>query len=147
MKQVSTVPKAINITLSSLPYFLETSWEWEGALEITEWGPRQYDIFRLPPIIIPKIKERGMQIWVDDIPPSSWLQWKFQKMDGYKISLDDFKDECMVERFINEIKKRHKPIILEWIDQENLISKARGWGINLGQGLIFEKNVKFANTY
>lgn len=126
----------MNLTLSFIPYFLETNWIWKGVLEIVEWGPRKHQIIKHLPYLLPLLSQRGIRVYVDDLVPQTWLTWRCQKVDGYKISWEDLKIEGR-ESFFKEVRTQLKPVVLERIENKEIESYALCLGIEFGQGWLY----------
>lgn len=132
----STKPKLINITLSSLPYFLDTNWTWDGGIECLEWGPRQASMMRLLPLLLQRVHQRGLKVWVDDLIPARWLEWKYAKVDGYKVAWNTL-TKGIASPFIKELQSRSKPIIVEWVENQQTEEEVKKLGIRYAQGFYY----------
>jgi len=129
----SAKPKSINLTLSSLPYFLQTNLHWNGGIELVEWGHPVLENYPLQEYV-QQLLQRGLEVWVDDLTIDQWGIWKALPVTGYKIArLQDHQDP----RFIYEVIHTGKPIVLEWIETEEEEKVALDLGIQYGQGHMY----------
>ncbi|WP_414854187.1 EAL domain-containing protein [Brevibacillus sp. IT-7CA2] len=135
MKMKSKNPKSINLSLSSMPYFLETSWSWDGIIEIVEWAVINRERFQE---YTGKLKERGLQVWLDDLTRETWDDWKTEDVDGYKIS---FEEAIRCADWLNLVKQKGKPIIVERIETREMEKAAIDLGLSLGQGYLYSKQI------
>jgi hypothetical protein len=138
LDQPSRVPKLLNLTLSSLPYFLERNYMWNGGIELIEWGPRQAKILKILPLLLKRVRDRGLKIWVDDLSPSAWLQWKYAKVDGYKLVWEPGK-KSFSQPFFKEVQSCGKPIIMERIEDQDTEEMVKNLGIKYGQGFYYQE--------
>ncbi|UFJ41337.1 hypothetical protein LOK74_02020 [Brevibacillus humidisoli] len=131
LQMKSSVPRTNNLTLSSVPYFLQTSWSWIGGVEIVEWGLSNLESFGRYAVAI---RQKGLEIWVDDLSPADWNKWKCYGVDGYKVHIKTAKQ---FPRFFNEVKRKGKPIVLEHIESKDIEEEAKQIGGNMGQGFLY----------
>ncbi|WP_019123876.1 hypothetical protein [Brevibacillus massiliensis] len=137
----SCVPRMINLTLSSLPFFLKTSWKWEGGVEIVEWGVANQEQFNQ---YAEKLHERGLTIWIDDLTPNGWFFWRDKPVDGYKIS---FGQAMKQTRFFQEVRNTGKPVILERIETKEMEVMAIQLGGQMGQGFFYEDTFSLSSKF
>lgn len=143
IKKKSTVKKSLNLSLSSMPYFLQTDWTWYGIIEIVEWGIVQLEKFQDYSILL---KQRGLEVWLDDLTYQSWAQWRHADVNGYKIT---FEEAIHHPEWIEKVKQQGKYIIVEQIETREMEKQVMGMGITLGQGFLYEdpKNIKTIAEY
>lgn len=143
IKETQSVPKLLNLTLSSLPYFLETEWTWNGGIELVEWGPGRGSLFKILPVLISGLKNRGLQVWVDDLTPADWLQWRFIKVDGYKVALDQIQHvKRDVNPFFHEMMSKNKPVVVECVETKEQERQVKRLGISYAQGFLYSNIAK-----
>ncbi|WP_028987618.1 EAL domain-containing protein [Thermicanus aegyptius] len=122
-------PITMNITLSSLSFFLKTNLTWEGGVEIVEWGPKtEIDLA----IATHLLKERGLMVFADDLKLSEWEMWRDIQVDGYKVRKNDVE-----ETLLEELLGTQKILIVEEIETEEEKEWAKEIGFRFGQGYLF----------
>lgn len=127
--------KNINITLSSLPYFLETELTWDGGIEIVEW---QMTDTRNIDEMVERLKQRGLNVWVDDITPENWSIWCYSNVTGFKVAFPIISKSLS---FLRELQARHKPIMIEEIEQQTHLEFLQNYGLRFAQGFLFDQQV------
>lgn len=121
-------PVTINITRSSLEYFLETNLSWEGGVEIVEWGPKtEIDLA----IAVHSLKKRGLSVIVDDLTRREWEMWRDINVNGYKVRKKDVE-----ETLLEELLGTQKMLIVEEIETEEEKEWAKEIGFRFGQGYL-----------
>lgn len=121
-------PVHINITATSIPFFLMYDYRWKGAIEIVEWG------FPLPDgfgALIRSLRRRGFDVWIDDLSPLIWPVFSsYSGITGYKISLSDLE-------YAKRIIYSDAPVIIEKIETEEDAVRAQKIGAIYGQGYLY----------
>ena len=118
------IPKLINLTVDSLPFFLESSFVWKGGLEIVEWrGNREKLISYLP-----LLYQRGLEVWIDDLSKDEFDFWKEKDVSGFKI----WPDNMILGLFTNRL-------IVEGVETELQLELAEKVGIRLVQGYLINR--------
>ncbi|MFF0828877.1 hypothetical protein ACFYU8_18365 [Brevibacillus sp. NPDC003359] len=128
--------KMLNLTVSSLPYFLVSDLHWEGGLEIVEWGPALN--FSEPTLqsLITCVQEKGIEVWVDDLSPHTWgALWRNISVNGYKVVAADVLSNTT---FLKELTEQNRPLIVEHVDSLEMREKLLEKGLVYGQGYYFD---------
>ncbi|MBO8164217.1 MAG: hypothetical protein H0Z34_10935 [Brevibacillus sp.] len=132
----SRMPRMMNLTLSSLPFFLQTSLKWEGGVEIVEWGIAYLSSFEY---YAEQLRDRGLQIWIDDLSPDTWEFWKRKHVDGYKV---DIRYVLRQPDFFCEVQAVGKPVVVERIETLEMEKQAMQFGGKMGQGFLYEQSAR-----
>jgi hypothetical protein len=118
------IPKLINLTVDSLPFFLKSSYAWQGGLEIVEW---QGDREKLVPYL-PLIGQRGLEVWIDDLAHEELAFWREKDVTGFKIWPENL-----------TVAVSGKRVIVEGVETEQQLDRVKKAGIQLAQGYLFSR--------
>ncbi|NDI36649.1 EAL domain-containing protein [Chengkuizengella sediminis] len=130
----SEIPINVNITISSLPFFMNMNYSWNGGLELVEWAQNSEYVQDIKEYIH-QLKRRGFMVWIDDLVEDEWWRWKDIDVTGFKVKYQDIQNN---KPFLNELKKCNKPIIVEQIEKLSEKETVQRFGIPLAQGFLFD---------
>lgn len=131
LEKQSPYRKSLNLTMSSLPYFLETEWTWDGVIEIVEWPTRSLEEC---PGLIDELHNRGLEVWLDDLTSEEWPRWKQAGVDGFKIAFEEISAHPSL---LQELLQTEKPIVVERIESLEMEKAVHRLGILYGQGFYY----------
>ncbi|MDP5276133.1 hypothetical protein [Chengkuizengella axinellae] len=131
----SEVPINVNITISSLPFFMNMNYSWNGGIELVEWSQDSEYVQDIREYIH-QLKKRDFKVWLDDLTEDTWEAWRNIDVTGFKVRYKDIQNNLA---FLNELKKCNKPIIVEQIEKLSEKENVQRLGLQLVQGFLFDR--------